>query len=467
MKPTLLKALLAAAALALTLQPVALARQAATVSPDQARLAQLRVAASEAYAYLYPLVTTDVTRRAATAPGSPAGEVVNRLRHARAFPDASFRLVVRPNFDTLYSTAWIDLSGGPVAIRVPPSPGRYYLLQFLDLWTDSFAIPGTRAQGDAPLALALVPPGWQGTLPEGLTRIDAPTDWVWLIGRTQTNGVADYGAVHRFQDAMSLEPLGSPRRNQGREPPLDLRIPPRVLVDGMSPLEFLGYGADLLRVTRPHETDWTQLERLRPLGIGSGAKFAPDRFGKDEIAAITAGVSDARRALTAREVGLNPESNGWSYGTEGIGVYGNAYLRRAIVARRGLGANPPEDAVYMHASRDARGHSLQGGRGYAIRFEKGQLPPAHAFWSVTLYDAEGFPVANPIGRHALGDRDRLRFNPDGSLEILVQPDDPGGALSSNWLPAPASGAMNLTLRIYLPGEDVLSRRWVPPAVAPL
>jgi hypothetical protein len=275
--------------------------------------------------------------------------------------------------------------------------------------------------------------------------------------------------VHGFQDGMRLEPIASakPAAHAGTEPPIDPAIPPRVQVDAMSPIEFLEYGVHVLQTTRPHDTDWSQLERLRRLGIGPTLRFTPDKLAKDDLAAIVAGVADARRALTTREAGINPSSNGWSYGTETVGVYGNAYLKRAIVARRGLGANPPEDAVYMNTYQDARGQMLQGGRSYSLRFEKGQLPPAGAFWSVTLYDGEGFPVANPIGRHALGDRDPLRFNPDGSLDLLIQTEDPGGALSSNWLPTPAGGAIALSIRIYLPSEDVLARRWIPPPVNPL
>ncbi len=438
------------------------AQPAAAARASEARLAELRQAANEAYIYLYPLVTMDITRRVGANP-------VNTLNHLRAFPDASFRTVVRPNFDTLYSMAWIDLSGGPVAISVPASHGRYYLLQFLDMWTDSFAIPGTRTHGGAAQALALVPPGWQGKLPEGLTRIDAPTTRIWLIGRTQTNGIADYAAVHAFQDAMRLGPIGESTQLSGtaKEPPINLAIPPKIQVDAMSPLEFLENGARVLHSTRPHDTDWSQLERLKRLGIGPELKFTPDRLGTEDLGAIAAGVADARRTQTTREAGINPASNGWAYGTETVGVYCNAYLKRAIIARRGLGANPPEDAVYMHAYRDARDQLLQGGKSYSLRFEKGQLPPAGAFWSVTLYNGEGYPVANPIGRHALGDRDPLRFNPDGSLDLLIQPQDPGGALSGNWLPAPTSGAIALTLRIYLPSEEVLARRWTPPAINPL
>src|SRR5262245_41534450 len=155
----------------------------------------------DAYIYLYPLITMDVTRRQATniEPGKMVGRgPMNAFTHIRAYPEATFREVVRPNFDTLYSSGWLDLTKGPMALSVPDTQGRYYMMPMLDMWTDVFAAPGSRTSGNTTANYAVVPPGWKGKLPSGIERIDAPTPYVWIIGRTQTNGPKDYEAVRKL-----------------------------------------------------------------------------------------------------------------------------------------------------------------------------------------------------------------------------------------------------------------------------
>jgi hypothetical protein len=154
--------------------------------------------------------------------------------------------------------------------------------------------------------------------------------------------------------------------------------------------------------------------------------------------------------------------NGWQMNTDTVGVYGNYYLKRAIIALVGLGVNPPEDAVYPLIVADADGKPPTGDHNYILHFSKAELPPVDAFWSLTMYDAEGFPVANPLNRFALGDRDALQYNADGSLDLYVQHDDPGGDRTANWLPSPSTGTLGLTMRLYAPKTAVLNGSWAPP-----
>jgi hypothetical protein len=194
----------------------------------------------EAYIYLYPLVLMDTTRRQAV--NVEAGQVIGRgpmnvFTHVPIFPPADFRDVVRPNFDTLYSITWLDLTKEPMVVATADTQGRYYLLPMLDMWTDVFASPGKRTTGTGAGSFAVVPPGWHGDLPQSVERIDAPTPYVWIIGRTQTNGSKDYEAVHKVQEGYTITPLSQ----WGKTPPtvkpvidsaVDMKTAPMIQVDG-------------------------------------------------------------------------------------------------------------------------------------------------------------------------------------------------------------------------------------------
>jgi len=430
----------------------------------------------EAYLYLYPLVTMDVTRKVATnleAGKRPAHGPPNAFSHMRAFPPGDFRTVVRPNFDTLYSSAWLDLSREPMVVSAPDTGGRYYLLPMLDMWTDVFAVPGKRTSGTGAGRWVVVPPGWKGSLPAGVPRIDAPTPWVWIIGRTQTNGPADYANVHRIQDGMKITPLsqlGKPAvapPAHKPDPTIDMTTDPLHQVNAMTAARFFAYGAELMAKNPPHATDWSQIARLKRIGLEPGKPFDLANADPAIRAALERVPADAIKAMRAKYKTLARVANGWQMNTDTMGVYGNYYLKRAVVAMVGLGANPPEDAVYPMSVADADGNPLAGGARYRMHFEKGGLPPAEAFWSLTLYDADGFPVPNPRQRFAIGDRDALAYNADGSLDLYVQPESPGTDLESNWLPSPVAGGMSLMLRLYAPQPAVLDGRWVPPPLGRL
>jgi hypothetical protein len=214
----------------------------------------------DAYLYFYSPVTMDLTRKQLTnqepTPGGIGGPM-NSFANVGAFPTADMRVVVRPNFDTLYSSGWLDLTKEPMVVSVPDTGGRYYLLPMLDMWTDVFASPGWRTTGTGAGDFLVTPPGWSGTVPDGFTRIDAPTPYVWIIGRTKTDGPADYDAVHKIQDGYKITPLSQ----WGKEPvapevkidpSIDMKTPPKVTVDTMPADKFFDYAAELLKLHPPH-----------------------------------------------------------------------------------------------------------------------------------------------------------------------------------------------------------------------
>jgi hypothetical protein len=430
-----------------------------------------RLIGVEAYIYLYPLVTMDVTRRQLT--NIDAGKMLGRgpmntVSHIREFPPADLRVVVRPNFDTLYSSAWLDLTGGPMVVSAADTGGRYYMLPMLDMWTDVFATPGSRTSGTEAADFAVVPPGWEGTLPPGVQRIDAPTPYVWVIGRTQTNGPADYPAVHKVQDGFTITPLA--RLGQAAQPvqaqvdpSVDMTTAPLEQVNALSAADYFTYGAELMQLHPPHRTDWSMLARANRIGLQPGQSFDWDALDRVVQQALEGVPAEALKAMQAKLPTLAPVTNGWLMNTDSIGVYGNYYLKRAILSMVGLGANPPEDAVYPLAETDTDDQPLNGDNDYVLHFNKDELPPVDAFWSVTMYDADGFQAANPINRFAIGDRDALSYNHDGSLDLYLQHEDPGPDKQSNWLPAPR-GPLGVTMRLYAPQPVVLHGHWAPPPI---
>jgi hypothetical protein len=406
----------------------------------------------------------EVSRRQAinTEPDTkPAFGPPNEFHHLRAFPTADFRAVVRPNFDTLYSSAWLDLTAGPVVVHAPDTDDRYYMLPMLDMWTDVFANPGKRTTGTGARDFVLVGPGHAGELPAGDDIIHAPTPWVWVIGRTQTNGPADYASVHAVQDGYTVTPVS--QTDHVIDPAVDTTTEPLRLVNGMNALDFFTAGCEAMLVNPPHATDFSILARIANIGIVPGQPFDESRVPEGDREEIQAGADAAKEAIVANLRNLAAPANGWATATESIGVYGNDYLKRATIALGGLGANPPEDAVYPILLADASGKAITGEQRYSIHFGADELPPVDAFWSITMYDAEGFQAANELDRFAIGDRDPLVYNEDGSLDILIQHENPGPEREANWLPAP-TGPLGITMRLYAPRPEVLNGGWTPPPV---
>lgn len=437
--------------------------------------------AVEAYLYFYPLVTMDLTRRQVSSldPATNAfGGVDNWFTNVRAYPTANEKSVVRPNFDTLYSSTFLDLTEGPMVVSAPDTHGRYYLLPMLDMWTDVFASPGWRTTGTEAATFLVTPPGWRPDLgkdfakelglPDGAQRIAAPTPYVWIIGRTKTDGPSDYAAVHKIQDGYKVTPLSKWGQDVTEpkfapDPTVDIKTPPKIQVDTMAGKDYFAYATELLKINPPHITDQPIVARLERLGIKQGESFDVDKADPLVQAAIAAAPKTAQQLMAWKTPTIAQTVNGWSMDIDTVGVYGNYYLKRAILAQIGLGANVPQDAIYPITLTDGKGQPLDGANDYVLHFEASEIPPVDAFWSVTIYDNNGFQVANSLNRFALSSWMPLAKNPDGSVDLYFQNESPGQDKEANWLPAP-DGPFNVTMRLYAPRPGALIGKWAPPAI---
>jgi hypothetical protein len=426
-------------------------------------------AASDAYVCGYPLVTMEMTRRVLTnvaqveGTRGPMGQVIKM----RAYPDASFRDVTAPNADTLYTTSFFDVGDEPWVLSVPDMKGRYFLLPFLDGWTNVFSVPGSRTTGTQAQTFAITGPGWSGVVPEGLTQLKSPTAIVWHLGRIYCTGTPeDYAEVHALQDAFKLQPLSTWGKDytppDGKvDPAIDMKKPVRDQVNGLSTVEFFTLLADLMKRNPPAPADAPALERFKAIGLipgqGFDGKALDSRWDR-----LLPQLSYDRIMLHAMSL---KRENGWLFTTK-TGLYATNYLQRAFITAVGLGANRPQDAVYPMSQRASLLEAYEGENTYTLRFEKGQLPPVRGFWSLTMYDEQVFFVANPINRYSMSLRTNPKFESDGSLVILIQNENPGPDKEANWLPAP-KGKFHLMLRLYWPDENepsILDGSWVVPAV---
>ena len=285
----------------------------------------------------------------------------------------------------------------------------------LDMWTDVFASPGWRTTGTQPANFLVTPPGWTGKVPDGFTHIAAPTPYVWIIGRTKTDGPADYDAVHAIQAGYKVTPLSGWGKapvpvTVKTDPTVDMKTPPMVQADTMPAEAYFTYAAELLKLHPAHLTDQPILAQMERIGIEAGKSFD---FGKLDPAvkqALASAPADAHQLMKWKVPTIARVVNYWSMNTDTMGVYGNYYLKRAIVTQLGLGANLPEDAIYPLNLADEAGKPLDGANQYTIHFEKGAAPPVRAFWSITLYDADGFQVANVLNRFAVSSWMPFKYN---------------------------------------------------------
>jgi hypothetical protein len=340
-------------------------------------------------------------------------------------------------------------------------------MPILDAWTDVFASPGTRTTGPGAFTFALVGPDWRGALPEGVEKIQSPTSFGWLPGRTRASHKT-ISEANAFQDQLQAVPLS--RWGQPYTPPagpvdpdIVMDIPPAQQVRAMDATTFWSLFGELWQANPPHNFDYPILHRMARLGLETSQPIDFDALPSQSREALTRAVQLGQQRID--DYWANPARirNGWWFDLQPLGYWGSFYLMRATTAWWAIGVNIPEDALYPLAMVDDTGQLLDSAHNYVLHFAAGELPPVDGFWSLSMYDSQMFQVANPIDRFAIGDRDELAFNADGSLSLYIQHESPGKDKESNWLPAP-TGNFSLYLRFYLPKKPVVDGIWKPPAI---
>ncbi|MDM0115504.1 DUF1254 domain-containing protein [Variovorax sp. J22R133] len=433
----------------------------ASAPPSGGADSQLRAIAKEAYIYAFPMLENYNTMYKQLA--NPAGKEYTggfgKFRHYSEAYTPENHDVVTPNNDTPYSWAWLDLRAEPWVVSVPAVPGdRYYVQQWVDLFTYNFAYVGSRTTGNGLGNFLIVGPNWKGAMPAGINQVfRSETDIVMTLTRVALDGPADVPNVKAVQSGMQLRSLSQYDKMTAPRPAPAIVFPPYDAAKARSH-DFIGYLNFLLQFTQPpHPSEVDLMKRFAMIGIGPGVPFDAARLPPATLAAIDAGVADAK-AEQAQVARTTLSSNGL-FGTRE--ALKNNYMTRAIAAEKGLYGNSLEEAWYG-------GYAGDGNKLSTVHFAKGQLPPAKFFWSMTLYTLpDRFLYANPIKRYSVGDRTRgLKRDADGGLTLYIGNASPGPDKESNWLPAPP-GPYSAVARVYGPSKAAMDGTWKLPPLTPM
>lgn len=422
----------------------------------------------QALTYTFPLFETLRMRSMTAARRNALGEYanpeatgtyrwLNTFAHSRHLLKAGESRVVTPNYDTLYSNLWLDLTAGPRILNVPDTADRYYVLGFLDAYTNPFRHIGRRTTGTAQGSFLVAGPDWQGPTPAGMQRIDCPTNMVWVIGRILVDGPADVPAVNALQEQLTVTaPDGSGAEGQA----VDTWMTWRHLPDDV--MDYLRVVQRGMRENPPPAHESALMADFARIGLGPQASTdALEQLDEPTRGELARAYEDFRQSQAVK---ANQTRTGWSLPILLGESFGDDYQSRADVAHGYIGALCSEEAMYPMTFTDAQGQPLNGAHRYRLHFDAQSIPPVDCFWSVTLYDRDTFMlVPNPIDRYAVGDRSTdLHWGADGSLELWIQRDPPRDP-QANWLPAP-EGDFYLCLRAYQPRAAMLEGQYLPPDV---
>ncbi len=433
---------------------------------------EVRAIAKEAYIYGFPVVTNYATmyKQAIDKSSKDYRAPFNTIANSANVATPEDKFVVTPNSDTPYSFLWIDLRAEPIIVTMPKiEKGRYYTGQIIDLYTYNFAYLGTRSYGNEGGTFMIAGPGWKGETPKGVKAVmRSETEFAYILFRTQLFDPADLNNVKKIQAGYRSEPL-----SQYLKQPAPAAAPgvnwPAPSADMLTTPTLFPYLNFMLQFcpTNPAESDL--MARFAKLNIGPGKTFDFAKLSPESQKAMTDGIADAGKDMDAlmKRINADEVSSSDFFGTREF-LKGN-YLYRYAGAKLGLYGNSGEEAIYLAYFVDANHQPLDASKvGYTLVFPKGQLPPAKAFWSLTMYDGKTqLLVANPLKRYLLNSTmlKSFKYGSDGSLTIYVQKDSPGPAKQANWLPAP-DGPFYSILRIYMPAPEVVNGTWKKPQMQP-
>lgn len=411
---------------------------------------------TEAYIYGFPLVMMELTKQVAISDNSIGiGHApINQFDHIQEYPDENYTDVIRASVDILYSTAWLNLSQGPLVLHLPEIADRYCLFPVMDAWTNVVASPGTRTTGTNAQDFLITGPSWNGSVPAGMTEIKCPTNMAWVLGRIQVNSKEDGETVVKaIQDGVKLTPLNAQSENTvNSSESIEITEEPSIAIFKIAPEVFFNFMNELMVENPSAKDDSEFLNGLKSLGIGAGKHFNINNFSpyiKEQLVSMP---SRVKNLLLTADLPQRTSINEWAYYKE-LGDYGTHYTLRALMGYAGFGANLNADALYPGCYLDSTGNPLNASQyNYVLHFNKGELPPVNAFWSLSAYNSNNFFMGNELDRFSLGSRDALHFNEDGSLDLYIQYENPGAEYESNWLPV-HNGIFNLTMRLYWPKQE--------------
>lgn len=440
------------------------------LTPDEAK--QIAI---EAYLYGYSLISVEMTRRVMTNVAKPTDKhaPMGQFANLRKYPSAKFRDVTAPNADTLYSNAFIDVSEEPWIISWPDMGERYYVWEFYDAWVPVIFSPGSRTSGQKAQTYVITGPNWRGELPDGIKEVKSPTASLWILGRTYSTGTPeDYKKVWALQDQYKLYPLSYWGKtyippHATVDPEIDMKTAVRDQVNALDAGRYFSWMARLMKNNPPTPEDAPIVEKMKKIGLAPGKSFDLENFEPAVAKAIRQAPATAWKQIVDYTRESGKMNNGWLVNLK-VGHYGTDYMARAWLSAFGIPANAPKDAVYPVGQTDADGEPLDASKhDYVIHFKSEKdLPPVNGFWSLTMYDDEYFFVPNPLNRYTLSERNNLKKNPDGSISLYLQKQNPGAEKESNWLPAPDAKFIPM-FRLYWPKEippSVLDGSWWPPVI---